>query len=276
MASEVTGDDNFGLWFGNQFLPRDIGMLGYAVVSSHTLRDALLNLENLGRYHQEASLLRMKSLSGGKFAFEYKILKSDINDRRQDAEFSLATFQNIIRECCGSKWTPLEVHFEHPQPKKSNDHMKIFGAPVSFSQPWNALIFDGDILDRKMPVHDVRLLGLMEAALRRVNSDFIQASLIDFLKSCIRGGLVNGYPRIEDAAVEMGVSVSAINAELFAIGTTYNRVVDDVRRSLALSYVSNKLLNLTDISMMLGYSELSAFSRAFRRWNGKSPRSFRA
>ena len=113
-SARQTGNDNFGLWFGNRFQPRDLGMWGYAAISAPTLGSALECLVRLFRYHQESSVMRLCDDDTGLIRLEYRIVAPQIVERRQDAELSLGMFLNVIRECCGSRWSPEEVHFEHP------------------------------------------------------------------------------------------------------------------------------------------------------------------
>ena len=88
--------------------------------------------------------------------------------------------------------------------------------------------------------------------------------------------LPEGYPALEEVADDLRVPVGAICRDLHHGGPTYKDLVEGVRRDLALSYVRQRQLPFSEIAMLLGYSELSAFSRAFRRWTGASPREYRA
>ena len=93
---------NFGLWFGNDFKPRDLGLIGYAAVSSPTLGAALENFVNLFAYHQQSTHMAIADAGNGLIRLEYRIDVPDIVARRQDAELSLGMFLNIIRECFGT------------------------------------------------------------------------------------------------------------------------------------------------------------------------------
>ncbi|WP_213163734.1 AraC-like transcriptional regulator QhpR [Kaustia mangrovi] len=275
-AAQQTGNDNFGLWFGNQFKPRDLGLWGYAAVSSPTLGSALENLVGLFRYHQESSAMRFVQDTDGLVRLEYQITAPAIVERRQDAELSLGMFLNVIRECCGSHWAPEEVHFEHPRPLEAKEHESAFDAPVYFSQPTNALLFRPEIMARPMPARDLQLLAMMQTCLEGLSDiEPADALLLDSMRTAIRLGLPEGYPSLEQVAAELRVPLSAIQRELSEAGTTYKDLVEAVRRDLALSYVKQRQLPFSEIALLLGYSELSAFSRAFRRWTGVSPREYR-
>ncbi|MCB1499954.1 MAG: AraC family transcriptional regulator [Bauldia sp.] len=275
-SARLTGNDNFGLWFGNRFQPRDLGMWGYAAISSPTLGSALECLVRLFRYHQESSVMRFCADPNGLVRLEYRIVAPQIVERRQDAELSLGMFLNVIRECLGSRWSPEEVHFEHPKPAMAREHEAAFGAPVYFSQPTNALLFRPDLLARAMPAHDPRLLAVMQTCLERLGSEATDEDiLLDRMRTAIRTRLPRGYPSFEDVAVELRAPTAAIHQDLHAAGLTYKDMVEDVRRDLALAYLKQRHLPFSEIAMLLGYSELSAFSRAFRRWTGASPRAYR-
>jgi len=271
-----THQDNFGLWFGNQFMPRDLGLWGYAAISSPTVGSALENLVNLFCYQQGSSFLRCVKRKDGLLRLEYQIVAPDIVARRQDAELSLGMFLNVIRESLGPKWAPEEVHFEHPRPQAWKEHESAFDAPVYFSQPTNALVFRTDILGHSMPARDLQLLAVMQTCMEQLGPTSAAADgLFDRICAAIRMRLANGYPTLEQVAHDLRISPGAVQRELSDHNVTYKDAVETTRRNLAEMYLQQRQLPLTEIALLLGYSELSAFSRAFTRWTGTSPRHYR-
>ncbi len=267
---------NFGLWFGQQFQPRDLGMWGYAAISAPTLGAALDNLVRLFHFHQESSWMRLADGPDGLMRLEYQIHCAEIVERRQDAELSLGMFANVIRDCAGSRWAPVEVHFEHPRPDGWEEHETAFDAPVYFSQRTNALLFRPELLQRPMPGSDLQLMSMMETCLESLGSRREGAGgLADRVRTAIRVNLPNGYPSLERIAQELRVTAASIQREFAERGITYKDAVEMTRQKLALMYLEQRMLPLTEIAMLLGYSELSAFTRAFTRWTGRSPRSWR-
>jgi AraC-like DNA-binding protein len=271
-----SGTGNFGLWFGQQFQPRDLGMWGYAAISAPTLGAALDNLVRLFHYHQESSWMRLADGADGLMRLEYQIYSSEIVERRQDAELSLGMFANVIRDCCGPKWTPVEVHFEHPRPELWKEHETAFDAPVYFSQPTNALLFRPELLDRPMPGSDLQLMSMMQTCLESLGSSRTgDEGLVDRVKTAIRVKLPNGYASLDQIAHELRVTSASIQRDLADQGMTYKDAVELTRQTLARMYLDQRQLPLTEIALLLGYSELSAFTRAFTRWTGISPRAYR-
>ncbi len=276
-ASRLTGNDNFGLWFGNQFQPRDLGLWGYAIVSSPTLGSALENMVDLFAYHQASSLMRLVHDEDGLVRLEYQIQAPDIIERRQDAELSLGMFLNVFRECYGAGWAPEEVHFEHPNPVESREHENAFGAPVYFSQPANALLFRPEIMDRPMPGRDLNLMTMMQTCLEQLSAlPEGETSLVGQVRTIIRARLPNGYPPLDTVAHELRLSPAAIKRELSREGVVYKDLVERTRRDLSMMYMKQRQLPFSEIAVLLGYSPLSALSRAVRRWPGGSPRTVRA
>jgi AraC-like DNA-binding protein len=276
-SARITRNDNFGLWFGNSFDPRDLGLWGYASLSAPTLGTALETLVDLFPLHQQSSSMAIKTSPEGLVRLEYRIDAPQIIERRQDAELSLGMFLNLIREAMGQSWAPEEVHFEHPKPEGWREHERAFAAPAFFSQPTNAIILRPQILKHVMPAADPRLMSAMKLCLERLSerSD-VRFSITDRVSSAVRAKLPEGFPQIEAIAAELRLPLSTIQRELHYDGLSYSTLVENTRRDLALSYVRQRQLSFSEIAFLVGYSELSAFSRAVRRWTGLSPRALRA
>jgi AraC-like DNA-binding protein len=266
-AARNTGNPNFGLWFGNGFKPRDLGLIGYTAVSSPTLGAALENFVGLFGLHQQSTHMAIADAGNGLARLEYQIRMPDILARRQDAELSLGMFLNIIRECLGSSWAPEEVHFEHPKPEAWREHESAFDAPV----------FRRELFQRPMPAPDLKLLSITRMCLMSVGTKPVpRQTLKDQIRSAVRARLAEGYPALENVAEAIKTSPAAIQRELARDNLNYKDLVEETRRDLALVYVRQRELPFSEIAFLLGYSELSAFSRAFHRWTGASPRSYRA
>ena len=274
-AARQTRNDNFGLWFGNQFMPRDLGMWGYMAVCSPTAGNAFHNLIGHFEHHQQGSLMRLTD-ADGLVKLEYQIYDGRVLERRQDAELSLGMFLNVFRECHGPRWAPEEVHFEHPKPMDWKEHEKAFGAPVYFNQPTNALLFRREALSGRMPSRDLKLLAIVQTCLDALGLNHeVPQSLVDRLRHQLRMKLPEGYPPLDSIAEAMSQSVSAIQRALAFEGLSYKDLVEATRQELAMLYLKQGHISFSEIAFLLGYSELSAFSRAFRRWYGVSPREFR-
>jgi AraC-like DNA-binding protein len=274
LAATETGNDNFGLWFGQQFKPEMLGLIGSVALASPTLGAALSNLARLFPYHQQVTHTAFIRC-GALVRLEYRILDGAIIDRRHDAELTLGMFANVLRHCLGGAWTPEVLHFEHPQPIDPRAHMQAFAAPVFFGQGTNALVFRGDRLHHKMPNGDLSKANFVCEQLIRVAGGRGVLSLLDHVKGEIRSRLPHGIPYVEVIAERVGMPRWTLQRRLANHGLSFSDVVELVRRELAERHIRQRFVPLSDIAHILGFSELSAFSRAFSRWFGVSPQRFR-
>ncbi|MFG6076239.1 AraC family transcriptional regulator [Erwinia sp. OPT-41] len=273
-AARCSGFDNFGLHYGRQFKPQSLGLIGYVGLCSATLEQALHNVVNAFPWHQHDTLTRLTD-KGDCWRLDYQVRHGAILCRRQDAELTMGMFMNLIRHVAGRHWAPREVHFEHPRPEQWHEHCKVFDAPVWFEQPCNAMIIPKKELTRAMPESDPMLLLVMQDAIRRLNSATPRQSVVDRARSQVRLMLMQGEPALPEVAEKMGMSSWSLQRRLREENLSFTALVDKVRCELATSYLQQRQLPVSEMALLLGYSEVSAFSRAFRRWFGVSPRQWR-
>jgi len=273
-AARHSGFDNFGLHYGRQFKPQSLGLIGYIGLCSATLEQALHNVVNAFPWHQHDTLTRLVD-KGECWRLDYQVRHGAILSRRQDAELTLGMFMNLIRHVAGRHWAPREVHFEHPRPGQWHDHCKVFDAPVWFDQPFNSLVIPKRDLLRAMPESDPILLMVMQDAIRRLNRGTLQQSMIEQARSQVNLSLMQGEPVLDEVADKLGLSSWSLQRRLREEGSSFTALVDQVRCEMATHYLQQKQLPISEMALLLGYSEVSAFSRAFRRWFGISPRQWR-
>ncbi len=274
-AAQISGCADFGLRYGRQFPASSHGLVGDIALAAPTIGMGLRQFADLFPLHQEASEVSLHA-DGGLLRLEYRILDWRIFDRRQDAELTIAMFQNLLRHAYGPGFTPAEVHFEHPEPGCRAVHEATFSAPVFFGQRTNAIVFRPGDLHRKMPGADAATFSrlLAEAFLRRLPHG--RVPLPERVRAEIRSRLPDGAPPMNDVAAALGVARWTLQRRLGELGLTYAEAVQEVRKSLARSYLAQPHLSVSSIGQLLGYAELSPFSRACKRWFGASPEQIRA
>ncbi len=274
-AAQTARRDDFGLRYGAQFSPERHGLVGDIMLNAPSLGTALRQFASLFPLHQEASEVRLAA-EGGLLRLEYRILDWRIFARRQDAELSLAMFQNLLRRVYDGRLALEEVHFEHPPPAAQRVHAEVFQAPVFFGQRTNALLFRPGDLHRAPPGAEAARFARLaaEAFLRRFPLG--RVPLAARVRAEIRSRLPEGAPPLEEVAEALGLARWTLQRRLNEMGLTYAGAVQDVRRSLAEAYLRWPHLSLSSIAQLLGYAELSPFSRACKRWFGASPEAIRA
>lgn len=274
-SARETHNDSFGLDFGADFQPRQLGAIGFAAISSPTLSAALRNMEKYFPAHQGQSSFGLIQ-SADMLWLNYRILDPRIDNRRHDAELSMGMFLNVFRNALGPDWNPLEVCFEHKLIGDQRNHEKVFGSPIKFGRRTNALAFRRSDLDALMPDSDPYLFSMIESFLKSrsaLNHD--PSDFAAIVRHQIKLQLSEQPLTADEIARILGVSNYSFRQQLKAHGLSFRDLLKAAREELALHYLQDASLPLTEVAASLGYSELSAFSRAFRTWTGMSPQRYR-
>ncbi len=275
LCAERTGDDAFGARFGSSFELAHFGDLGTLAASAPVLR---VGLEKVARYYhvvQENTLLELHA-DDDFVRLDYQVFDARIERRQQDAEVSVGAFCALVRHCLRRDWAPLAVHFEHSRIGPRRGYENLFDCAAVFDQPLNSILVPRTLADLPLPGADARVHAAVEQSLvdrsvafRRAapdgpRTDAVQAALPVVIERLLKQRRL----RIDSAAAELGISVYTLRAAVRGLGVGFDELVSGVRRDMALRYLEDPDLSLTEIAETLGYSELSAFSRAFRRWTG--------
>lgn len=272
-----TGDPMFGLKFGLQFPTASHGLIGALALAAPNAGSALQAFMDFFPIHQNDTQTAIVH-DGLQVRLEYRILDSDIWARRQDAELTIGMFANLLGDALGPELAVEEVCFEHPAAGNKRDYQRAFGAPVYFGARTNAISVRSRGLNRPMPGSDVRKFARIAEALRNQAAPAIAAQQVG-IKALVCGEirrlLPEGYPPVETVSDTLGLARWTLQRRLADQSVTFSECVDLVRSRLAMLYLAEPHLSIGNISDLLGYSEISAFSRAFRRWYGAAPEKMR-
>jgi AraC-like DNA-binding protein len=279
ICADLLADPQFGLKFGAQYEPRHAGVVGNVALAAGTVGDAF---EAMGRYLPtmvDATVHGVQVSDGIVFVYFYYI-DPLMMSYRQKAEWAIAFACNLMRVGLGDpRWTPHEVllpQLADETPAQRRTRAEIMGDNIRVGHPWAGIRFDAGLLKRPMATADAMIESLM-----RHYGDLRLAALpeqrgeIEQLRREIARILVKGVGGIEHLAKATGTSVRTLQRRLKDAGVTYADLQNDVRKTLALNLLENETLALAEIAFSLGYSEVSAFNHAFRRWVGQSPGDYR-
>jgi AraC-like DNA-binding protein len=183
----------------------------------------------------------------------------------------LATACNLMRGLRGTRWTPEEVCFSRTEPSDVDAYRRFFRAPCRFNCEQTAMSFSASSLDMPMPEANPEWLQML--AQQALIAD--DTTLIPRLRRVLRILLVDGRSSAEQVAKLLFLHRRTLSRHLRSQGTTFRQVLDEMRFEAARQLLENTRVPLTEIAASLGYSESSAFSRAFRRWTGATPLSRR-
>jgi AraC-like DNA-binding protein len=190
-------------------------------------------------------------------------------------EAAVAVGLRLMQHLSGDDWRPLRVELAHPAPRSKAEHVRVFGAPVAFGARRSGLVLDAAVLDRPVPAADRRLLPLVERHLDELLAARAPDAFVAQVREAIAESLCDGSPSIRTLAKRTGMSVRTFQRRLDERGIVFRELVAEIRQELARRYLAESTTNLTEVAFLLGYSELSAFDRAFRRWTGSTPLAMR-
>ena len=274
-AARVSSDACFGLHFGEHYNPKNIGSLVYVVLNSPTIAAGIENTARYIKIHNEAAraaIVVEKDRAYLRFSPDELL----INTSRQHSEYAMTVALNTLRLMVGSEWAPREVHFTHQLEAATSEHFRVFCAPIMFGCPSNAFVIDSDFLKREVPAADPRLYRIMEGYLGRVLNEMPREDdVVAAVRRMIGEAIRDGEPKLLRAAKKIGMSPRRLQRRLKDYGMDFKKLVDDTRRRLALQHIKEEKDSLTQIAFMLGYSDASAFNRAFKRWTGAAPLEYR-
>jgi AraC-like DNA-binding protein len=177
-----------------------------------------------------------------------------------------------------TKWpSPKAIRFKHAEPSYRAEYDRIFGVPLVFGSSMNAILFDEDLLSIRMPQPNQYVSDLFteraEALLEKLENSKSMRGRVESLLIPI---LPTGEANMETIARKLALSRQTLFRKLKAEEVTFEQVLDELRHKLALEYLKGKNISVNETSYLLGFSDPAAFSRAFKRWTGASPRTMKA
>ena len=274
-AATLAGDHAFGLHVGEHVDPTAFDVLGYSVINSLTFGDALDRVVRYNSIWTNGSCFAIHK-GPAKTTIVYSYLDDAIRDRRHDAEMTFAALAVLGRRTTNVEWSPDEVRFQHPQPPDTSEHERIFRCPVVFSAPENELVFDSRCLDFRLVKADPSLCALLDRHAEELLQKYPREDgLIERLRMILKDELNGGDASLESVARQLSLSERTLQRRLRALGTSHQELLDQMRRDLAMRYLREPEMAVCEVAYLLGFSESSAFHRAFKRWTGTSPNEFR-
>jgi AraC-like DNA-binding protein len=275
-AAATSGDRAFGLHFGAGFDPKDIGALAYAVFNSPTVGAAL---QTVGRYiqlHDEAAQVSLREEANDLNYFQYDLKNLGFEEPCQFVEYGMAVLIKTLRLMVGSQWNPREVHFAHEALTDNSEHRELFRAPVLFACSTTGLVIERNFCRQPIPAADSKLLKVLRRHLDNLLSQLPKEDQrLALIRRKIAESLHAGHPDLRHVAKAMACSSRTLQRQLNNCGIDFRTLVDDTRKRLALHYLKDTDHTATQIAFLLGYSEVSAFNRSFKRWTGKTPLHYR-
>jgi AraC-like DNA-binding protein len=275
-ALELTGDEHLGMKVGAAQHLTAWGLLGFALMAADTLRQAI---ETGVRYQNLSGAMMVWSAGEEDDGF---VLRADLPDPAMDPavavfliEEALTSVLTLARLTIGPAFVPRAVEFAFPAPRRSDPYGALFGCPVRFGVPVSRLVIDPVRARTTMPGRDpVTYTSALETLDAQLASRRHQQELLEVMEISIAQSLPT-IPSFAEQARRHAASERTLRRRLADCGTTYEALVDGVRRERVEQLLRRPELTLRDIAHQAGFSDQRTLRRAVRRWHGTSSQRLR-
>ncbi len=272
-AVAVTGDPYFGLRVAGFILPGMLHALGYALLASETLEDFCHRLVRYWALVAQSADFSVEE-EGGELRLQAVARNAALCFETEDTYVGLVL--RLMRMVYQEDLRPLRLTLRRPMPAGGDGpYRELTGSPVEFGQGSVSLYFDLATMRQPLPGASRELAQYNDQIVMRYLEKLDRDDIVNRVRAHIVSGLSGGSFSRADIAQSVHMSASTLQVKLARMGLSFQQLLDETRQELALGYVEQSRLSITEIAFMLGFSDLSNFIRAFKRWTGKSPMEFR-
>jgi AraC-like DNA-binding protein len=269
-------DECFGLTLAALAAGAPLSVGWWVVWSSPRLRDGLAQAIRYQRllHDQARSELIWTAREG---VYRHQIGALPDRAPRHAIEFGFASFARFARRATGKDVVPSRVAFQHAAPRDLTQHRAVFGPNLQFDHEADELAYDLDTLALPLLTADASLQEVVESHARGLLEKFPDQTSLDLrLRTAICEELRQGRLSLERVALRLGTPPRTLQRRLKTEGISFAERVDSLRRELAERYLRDRRLGVQETAFLLGFSDVSAFHRAFVRWTGLTPSRYRA
>lgn len=277
LLERAAGPDDHGLPFryAAALRPDDLGALGLALKTASTVGDALHRLVRYILVLSDTLEYELVDRPGGQVI----ALTGRPGLRRGAAlanECALAAITSTLRQIVGVRLVPREVTFRHAAPADAGPHRAFFGCPVTFGAPLDGVHLSADALARRTLLGDEGLSAYLLAQLDALRADTADRSIAAAVRGAVADALPDGPPSRAQVARRLGMSERTLQRRLADDGASFQDLSTQARRDAAEALLRAGSHNLAEVAFLTGFSDQSAFTRAFKRWTGSTPAQWAA
>jgi AraC-like DNA-binding protein len=265
---KLTGCEDFGLRVGMKMRSSSLGLVGFTILNSRTVREALQVLvDSLKLTVTGVNLFVDARNESATLSFVITNRRIAAGDQIVDA--AIAVSCNILRELIGRDWRPKKALLTRQRPRDLYPFLDFFQAPVLFNAPIACLIFDAEDLDLPLVGRNAELYAFLSRLLNKASVE-TGGSFSSKVRTLLLNGVSNGLLTKKRAASVFGMSERTFARRLAGEGVRYSELADQAKCEMAERLLSQGM-SITDIAAHLGYADASAFNRAFKHWSGTAP-----
>lgn len=255
----------------------DLHVMGFAVMTATDGREAFRRAVRYARLLGNSACWQLlESEPHSIVRFDHPPEPRPRLGRRAAIEMALAEFVHCSRTCGGKDYTPIRVSFCHKQPPDIRPHREFFRCPVEFGAAHDEFVIANEVFEgAPLDANPDLALFFRDYAERLLQERTIEPSLPDRVRDEIARELPSGQPTLAYVARRLAMSERSLRRYLTAENTSFSELLSEVRFAQARSLLHTSEVSMSEIAYLLGFSNVSAFSRAFKKWCGAAPSEFR-
>jgi len=274
-ANQICGDSNLGLKAAKHMRPANLHVVGHAMSCSGSLKLALKRFIRFRHLFAEAALMNLIE-QDKTVVCTLEVETKGLPPAFQAYDLCLASIVCLFRWISDDeKLAPLSVSFEHSAPSDDFFYRNFFQCPVLFDQTITSLTFDRELLEYPVPIANEELATVLDDLAMKYLNSHQEGTFTQIVRQELITLLPKGEPNRSTVASALHVGDRTLLRRLQKENTTYQEVLDLLREELSYGYLKRSDLSLEETAYLLGFSDVSAFSRAFKRWTGTSPGQWR-
>ncbi len=263
------------LLVARHYVPADYGLVGFVAMNCATFGEALVELVRLSALWTDDPSFVLTA--EGTLAYTYRTVFPSGPGLRYANEAGFAEVLTAARVLTQTQLSPMTVSFQHSGPRDVSAHEAFFGCPVRFAAPATTMVFPRETLSLPVPKADAQLGAFLRRTANEALGPRMRASSPpQRIKAIIADELARGLPPLDRIARRLATSERTLRRRLDEEGTSFRAILDETRAKLAQDYVREGALSLGEVAVLVGFSETSAFNRAFKRWTGSPPSAWRS
>lgn len=275
-AADFSGDENIPLFIGQHVQPIHFNIFGYLLLNAPTVKDIYVRCLDYQEIVGDGLHLSFEERAQTANVL-VKIIDPEMHELRSyTMAFHFAMHVNMHRQLVAKLTNPEALYFDHPAPENPDPYKSFFGCQLNFDAGRYELVFKREFLDDSIAHANPQLYTmfqkladdiLLKIADKQHISWKVSRHLLDLLHS--------NEATIETVAGKMALGIRTLQRKLREEGLSFNELLTNVRKELAMQHLSHQQLSITEISYLLGFSEPSVFHRSFKKWTGQTPKDFR-
>ena len=269
-----TGLQHFGLLVGQHAGSNVLGRLGEFAIHSPDVGSALNNMILHLCIHDRGAIPTLTT-SNDTAILGYAIYQPMQGGASQVCMAAMAINCNIMRALCGEAWSPSQVLFTQAQPDDIHPHTSFFNAKLIFNSDVNALVFPDRWLHKSIPGADAQQYRALVKEMTTIKSK-VDINLLEQIRAILHPLIVSGNCSEMHLAKILSMHPRKLNRRLKEQETTFRSLVADTRYEISKQLLADSSISILRISTILGYTDASIFTRAFRRWSGMAPTTWRS